>query len=292
MPDLMTTSEVAEYLRLKERTIYELVRTRRIPHVRVTGKLLFPKQMVDLWVASHADYDAPLPRVPPPVIAGSHDPLLEWAARESGSELALLGGGSMDGLARILGGSAALAGIHIFDRDSDSYNTHAVKGLPGALDIVLIEFARRSQGLITLPANPLGLTSLADVAARRARLAQRQEGAGAQILLRQLVAAAGLDFESLALVPHPFLSETELAAAIADGKADCGLGIAAGAKRLRLGFLPLHEERFDLALRRRDFFEPPVQRLMAFCRSPAFAEKARELGGYDVSGCGCVRYNA
>jgi molybdate-binding protein len=83
-----------------------------------------------------------------------------------------------------------------------------------------------------------------------------------------------------------------LAASIVDGKADCGLSIRASARRFRLGFVPLQRERFDLAFRRRDYFEPPLQALFAFARTTAFAERARELEGYDIGGTGRVIYNA
>ena len=79
---------------------------------------------------------------------------------------------------------------------------------------------------------------------------------------------------------------------VLDGKAEVGLGLRAVAKQLRLDFLPLTTERFDLVLRRRDYFEPPFQKLLAFARRDAFRVHAIELGGYDISGLGQVRYNA
>src|SRR5499426_1202729 len=95
-PDLMTVTEVADYLRVRQRTIYELVRTQRIPSCKLSGKLLFPKRLVELWVAQSADYPHAASHLaaPPPVIAGSHDPLLEWATRESRCGLAILVDGS------------------------------------------------------------------------------------------------------------------------------------------------------------------------------------------------------
>jgi putative molybdopterin biosynthesis protein len=83
-----------------------------------------------------------------------------------------------------------------------------------------------------------------------------------------------------------------VAAAVLEDKADAGLGIAAGARQFRLDFLPLHRERYDLAIARRAYFEPPFQQLLRFARSPRFVERAQELGGYDISGLGQVVYNA
>lgn len=290
-PELMTTAEVATYLRLGERKIYELVRRREIPCARITGKLLFPRRLIDLWVARHVGAEARV-EAPPPVVAGSHDPLLEWALLESGSGLAVLGGGSLEGLRRLADGTAVIAGLHLLDPATGLYNVPMARAVTGLGDLVLVEWAEREQGLVTAPGNPLGLASLADVAARRARLVQRQEGAGAQALLRHLLAEIGLATQDLALAEGRATGEMEVATRIADGSADCGLAIAAAARRFRLGFVPLRRERFDLALRRRDYFEPPMQALMAFTRTPAFAARAAAQGGYDVGGAGRIVYNA
>jgi putative molybdopterin biosynthesis protein len=90
--------------------------------------------------------------------------------------------------------------------------------------------------------------------------------------------------------PRPAESEDDLASMIAMDEADCGLGIRAAAAGL--DFVPLHWEEFDLVMRRRDYFEPPVQALLAFARTETFARRASFLGGYDLTGLGEVRYNA
>lgn len=292
MAELMTTREVAAYLRLKERKVYDLVRAERIPCSRVTGKLLFPKQAVDLWLLQHTEFAGPEPRLAPPVVAGSHDPLLEWALRQSGCDLALLAGGSEDGLRRLAAGQAVVAGIHLLDPDSGDYNIPAARSLAGMADIVLIEWARREQGLVLTPGNPLAIGSLADLAQKRARVVRRQEGAGAQVLLRHLLVRDELSFEALPVVEPPALTETDIATAVLDGNADCGLAIRAVARRFRLDFIPLHTERFDLVMRRRDYFEAPMQTLLGFTRTAAFRERAADFGGYDVSDTGRVVYNA
>ena len=90
MADFLTTKEVAELLRIKERTIYDLVKEGSIPVSRVTGKLLFPRELVEAWVRRSAQTKSGIDSVlqPPLVLAGSHDPLLDWALRESGSGIA------------------------------------------------------------------------------------------------------------------------------------------------------------------------------------------------------------
>ncbi|MBL8670933.1 MAG: helix-turn-helix transcriptional regulator [Alphaproteobacteria bacterium] len=287
----MTTSEVAAYLRVKERTVYELVRTERIPCTRVTGKWLFPKTLIDLWLARGVAGDAALPQ-PPPVVAGSHDPLLDWALRESGCGLAFLPEGSGAGLRRLAERGAVAAGLHILDAETRGYNVAALRGAVGLGDVVLIGWAWRQEGLVTAPGNPLGLASLADVAARRARVVGRQEGAGAQILLRHLAGAAGIDMAALNLLPRPASTGSDLAAPILDGRADCGIAVAAVARRFRLGFVPLQRERFDLAVHRRAYFEPQFQALLAFAHGADCAAMAADMTGYDQSCLGQVMWNA
>lgn len=290
--DLMTTAEVARYLRLKERKVYDLVQKRQIPCSRVTGKWLFPRHLIDLWVAESIELQPAGAAMPPPVVAGTHDPLLEWAMRESGCELALLTGGSEDGLQRLAAGKALIAATHILDARTGAYNIPAVRAHCRFSDLLLIEWAWREQGLVVAHGNPLKIKTLADLPVRKARVVCRQEGAGTQILFRQLLAKAGVAYDKLRVLEAPALNQTELATAILDRKADAGMAVMAAARRFRLGFLPLHRERVDLVLRRRDYFEPPVQALLAFARTTGFAAHAAELSGYDISALGRVVFNA
>jgi putative molybdopterin biosynthesis protein len=292
MREFFNTAEVADYLRIKERTVYELVRTKRIPCSRSAGKLLFPRAMIDEWVTRQAEFAGPSLRPAPPVAAGSHDPLLEWALRESGCELALLAGGSGDGLKRLAADKAVLAGIHLLDPASGEYNLPALRAQGGLSDVVLIEWAKREQGLVTATGNPKRIRSIADLAKDGISVLRRQEGAGAQVLLRHLLGEAGIRLEDLPGPASPALTETDIATAIVEGKADAGIAVRAVAKRNNLGFVHLRWERFDLAMRRRNYFEPAVQKLMGFAASAACRDKAAELGGYDLGRCGAVNYNA
>jgi putative molybdopterin biosynthesis protein len=297
MSEMMTTHEVAAYLRLKERKIYDLVRRQAIPFTRVTGKLLFQKPLIDRWMAERTtgpDHPAEAHRSAapvPPVIAGSRDPLLDWAARQSGSGLALMAGGSRDGLARFVAGEALIAGLHLLDPATGEYNVSAVREAASDSEAVLIEWARREQGLLLAPGNPLRIDRVEALAKERLRIARRQEGAGARELLDHLLRHVGVDPESLTYVPETASTGHEVGLAVLGGRADAGLATRAVAQQLKLEFLPLATERFDLLLRRRDYFEPPFQRLLAFAAGPSFRDHAASLTGYDVSSLGTVRYN-
>jgi excisionase family DNA binding protein len=292
MPDLLTTDEAATYLRLSERKLYELVAHGAVPCSKVTGRWLFPKAALDRWVSAGLLATAALAQPAPPIVGGSHDPLLEWALRESGSGLATLPEGSESGLRRLARGEVLAAAIHLhrIEGDDDSANADAVASAPGLHDAVVIAFARREQGLLVAPGNPLKLTDIASAAARRARMALRPNGAGAQLLLIALLARAGLAFEALNAVKPPCPTGPDIAQAVRTERADCGIATRAVALAAGLDFVPLTWERFDLALRQRDYFMAGPQALFGFLHTPAFRERAAELRGYDTAETGQVRH--
>ncbi len=291
MPDLLTTDEAAVYLRLSERKLYELVANGAVPCTKVTGKWLFPRAALDRWLVAGLVLPALAQAPAPPIVGGSHDPLLEWALRESGSGLASLPEGSEAGLRRLARGEVTAAAIHVhrLDGDDEAANLAAVADAPGLHDVVVIAYARREQGLVVAPGNPLQLRDIAGVAASRARLALRPQGAGAQLLLLALVARAGLAFDALALVKPACPTGADIAQAVRSGRADCGIATRAVAQAAGLDFVPLTWERFDLALHQRDYFRPGLQALFKFVRTAAFRDRAAELAGYDVNEAGDVR---
>ncbi len=186
---------------------------------------------------------------------------------------------------------AAAIHLHRIDGDDDAANGDAVANGPGLHDTVLIAFARREQGLLAAPGNPLKLSDIASVAANRARIAQRPTGAGAQLLLLALAGAGPvLRSRRLTAVKPPCPTGPDVAQAVRTGRADCGIATRAVALSAGLDFIPLTWERFDLALRQRDYFMPGPQALFAFLREPAFRDHAAELTGYDVAEAGTVRH--
>jgi excisionase family DNA binding protein len=282
-PDYLTTREVATLLRVRERKVYDLAAAGEIPCRRLIGKLLFPRLEIEAWLAG----STPRPAQGPGVLAGSHDPLLDWAVRESGSGLASFFDGSLDGLARMAEGAACAAGVHVFDPDSGTWNAPEVARRLGAAPVALIGWATRRRGLILGPgaASARGVGDL-----RGLRLVRRQATAGAGLWLDHALAQAGVT-EAMRWSDALARTETDAAAAVASGEADAAAGLEASARPFGLGFLPLADESFDLAVDRRAFFEPPLQRLFAFARTAACADKAHALGGYDLSPLGAVRWN-
>jgi excisionase family DNA binding protein len=292
MPDLLTTDEAAAYLRLSERKLYELVAKGAVPCTKATGRWLFPKTALDRWLAAGlARPPGFAPAEVPPIVGGSHDPLLEWALRESGSGLATLSEGSEAGLRRLSRREVVAAAIHLhrLDGDDESANLAVVAAMPGLEDAVVIAFARREQGLLVAPGNPFDLSDIASVAARSARIALRPDGAGAQLLLLALLARARISPSALASVVPPCPTGPDLAQAVRAGRADCGIATRSVARAAGLDFVPLVWERFDLVLRQRDYFLPHLQTFFGFVRQPIFTQRAAELGGYEMAEVGQVR---
>jgi putative molybdopterin biosynthesis protein len=296
--EFLTTSEAADYLRLGERKLYELVTSGAIPCSKITGKWLFPRHELDLWVLSGlARPGGMIAADPPSIVGGSQDDLLEWSLRESASGLASLTEGTGRGVERLKRNEVIAAAIHfhsptISDQSAEDANVVAARAMPDLHDAVLVGVTRREQGLLLAPGNPKALHALADVLAKDAKMAVRQQGAGAQMLLEVLLARAGAGHKDLRRLDPPCLTGHDLAAVVRSGKADCGVATRAAAKAAGLDFVPLLWENFDLLMRQRSYFHPPMQALITFLGQRRLKMRAAELTGYDAAPSGQIRFAA
>jgi excisionase family DNA binding protein len=287
--EYLTTKELAQLLRIKERKVYELAASGKVPCSRATGKLLFPRQAIDAWVSSKSSGLRPdtAPQRPN-VFLGSHDPLLEWALRESRCGLAMFFDGSLDGLERFAQGEGIATGLHVYAPEEDGWNGPAVRQRFLHDAVVLIEFAWRDRGLIVSPESEDKIRDIKRLKGRR--VVARQSAAGSQAFLEHLLRQEGLTPAELAFT-ETSRTETDAAIAVLEGKADVAFGLRSLARQYRLAFVPLIRERFDLLVERRAWFDPPLQRFLAFCRSAVLEDKASELSGYDIGGFGRVHFN-
>ncbi|MCK1651950.1 helix-turn-helix transcriptional regulator [Bradyrhizobium sp. 149] len=296
--EFLTTSEAADYLRLGERKLYELVTTGAIPSTKVTGKWLFPRHELDLWVLSGLARPAGmLIAEPPPVVGGSQDELLDWSLRESGSGLGSMSEGSARGLERLQRDEVMAVAMHFHSLDADgnlaaSASATVLRDAPDLHDALLVAFVRREQGLVLPPGNPKRLRGLSDVLALGARMAMRQQGTGAQMLLDVLLKRAGASTRDLRRIETPALTGPDLAEIVRAGQADCGIATRAAARSAGLDFVPLVWENFDLAMRQRSYFRPGMQALIRFLSEKRLRQRAEELTGYDPSPAGQIRFAA
>lgn len=290
--EYLTVKELAALLRLKERKIYDLAASGAVPCSKATGKLLFPAAEIRAWI-EQATSGGPVGRSVasaerPPIVLGSHDPLLDWAIRQSRCGLASYYDGSLDGLSRFVRGEGIAAGMHIHDAATDGWNVPAVAQAAGGQNAVLIRFAARRRGLVFRAGGdtPCGLSDLVG-----RRVVPRQSGSGTDALFRELAARHDLDVAQLHFTDVA-RTEDEAVEAVRRGAADAAFGLESVARGYGLEFLPIIEEEFALLVDRKAWFDPPFRDLMAFCAGSAFAERARACGGYDTGQLGRVVWNA
>ena len=178
---------------------------------------------------------------------------------------------------------AHLAGIHLLDADTGEYNVSYVKHLLPEQRVVLVNVAWREQGLLLAAGNPKGIRGLRDLTRRDVRLVNRQAGAGTRLLLRQRLHQARIDPQRIRGYERELPTHAAVAAAIAAGAADAGPGVRAAAQAHGLDFLPLGEERYDLAIPREVFESRRLRPLLELLHDTAFRREAAQFAGYDVA---------
>ncbi|SMC83078.1 helix-turn-helix transcriptional regulator [Primorskyibacter flagellatus] len=290
--EYLTVKELAELLRLKERKVYDLAASGAVPCSKATGKLLFPAAEIRQWIEQAQS--GSLSKTPtratvrPPIVLGSHDPLLDWAIRQSRCGLASFFDGSLDGLERFVRGEGVATGLHIHDAKTDRWNVPVVSVSAADQNAVLISFATRRRGLVfrTGRAKPVGLSDVAGL-----RMVPRQAESGTDTLFRELAAKERLDLSKLEFAALA-RTEDEAVEAVRRGDADVTFGLEAVARSYGLEFSPIVEEQFALLVDRKAWFDEAVQRLMAFCRTNQFSNRAAAYGGYDTKDLGSVIWNA
>lgn len=162
MLDLLTLHEAAAALRLSGCAPCDLVRRREVPCARIGGRWLVPLATLAAWVAARVEGAAPPDQ--PPILAGSDDPLLAWALRESRCGLALLAEGSLAGLDALAECCLVLAALHVPDPGGGGWNVPLIEARMPHARLVAIGLAARTQGLIVPHGNPAGLATVADLA--------------------------------------------------------------------------------------------------------------------------------
>ncbi len=273
MNELLTTDEAAAYLRLSERKLYELVAQGAVPCSKINRPLAVSQSGArPLGDGGPADPDSAAAPGAAHRRRQSRPLAGMGAAREplrAGEPIGRQRGWAWASRARR---GRCCGDSHAPRRgDDERANGDAVASAPGLHDAVVIGFARREQGLLVAPGNPLRLADIASVADRRARMALRPNGAGAQLLLLALLSRAGIAFAALNAVKPPCPTGPDIAQAVRAQRADCGIASRAVAVAAGLDFVPLAWERFDLALRQRDYFMAGPQALFEFIAEPCFA---------------------
>jgi putative molybdopterin biosynthesis protein len=225
------------------------------------------------------------------VAIGSHDMILDLAAsqlraRDPNVTLASGNVGSMGGLIALRDGLCHLAGSHLLHSETGAYTLPYVDRLLAGHEIAVVRLVHREQGLLVTPGNPLDLSGVADLARPRLRYVNRQRGAGTRVLLDYELAGAGIDPDAIAGYGREEPTHLAVAAAIASGRADCGMGVLAAARAFDLDFVPVTSEPYDLVLELESLDHPVLAPFWELLSSEEFRSAVEDLGGYDTAEMG------
>lgn len=292
--EMLSAEEVAAYLNLNVKKVYQLANDGLIPAARVGGKWIFPRLLLEEWLYDTArknlrkdagSGDKVL------VAIGSNDFAWDILARELIKTPYHLitpyaNVGSVEGLLALGHRIAHLAGVHLFDPVTEDYNLSYLSRYLSGFEVSVVNLFYRKQGLVLAKGNPKSVTGVADLVRNDIRLVNRQEGSGTRVLLDSLIAKNGIASDSIAGYHQVVNTHLELAIEIHKGHADVGFGIQAAAQAVDLDFIPLKDERYDIVIPREYLNFRPMQLLLDIVRSQRFHSLLGGLDGYDLRDAG------
>jgi len=292
MEELLTTKELAEFLRLNEKKVYQLIKEGGVPHVRIAGKWLFPKGHVMRWLDERVQRERDIHMV------GSDDillaRLLALYSREHfpGSLTFYASIGSLRGIQALAQKKGQACCTHLLDVETGEYNLPFLRRYLGTQKYVVVNLCYRNQGFIVKEGNPLGIKGLKDVVAKGARFINRNEGSGTRLLLEYLLREEGLDGKAVAGFADAVDTHLEVALKVFFGEADVGMGIEYVTHLFPLAFIPLREERFDLVIPKELWSTQVMQGFLSYIDPVQIQRLARTLPGYSLKDTGKIIFES
>jgi putative molybdopterin biosynthesis protein len=285
---LLTTKEIAAYLKINEKKVYQLIQEGSIPCTRVVGKWLFPLGQINRWIEEHTELSKNI------LVAGSDDPLLislieEFNQMHFPQYLAFHASvGSQKGLVSLNEGKAQIAGVHLFHPPSGEYNLPYIKKHLAGKKYLAINLAYRRQGLLVAKGNPQAIDKISDLVHNELRFVNRNPGSGTRYLLDYMLEKERLSPGQINGYQIELSTHLETATEILKGNADVGIGLEYTAHLLKLDFIPLVEERFDLVTMKEGFVAHPLKDFFAFLEPEKLTLKTDIYNGYDFRDCGSI----
>jgi len=195
--------------------------------------------------------------------------------------------GSIDGLMALYRGLANVVTAHLWDSDTNEYNTPYVRRLLPGHQTCIINLVYRMEGFYVAKGNPLNITTWNDLTKPDVRFINRERGSGARVLLDEQLRISGINRNDVLGYEDEELTHLAIASKVARGEADVGLGIEKVAMQfINIDFIPLHKERYDLVIRQEDLERPHFQALISILKSSSFRNEVIGIGGYDISRMG------
>ena len=301
---MLTSREVAAYLGIHEKQVYRLLGQGRLPGTRITGRWVFSRRQVRDWIEAssrqvlaqgQAGDAATVPTVEPNhlIIVGADDLLLQVIQREfNRRHPALLvtsaAMNSVAGIAAVRERRAHVAGVHLLDPDRGEYNRPQVAAAFDGARALLVTLAYRHVGLMVPRGNPRRVAGLADVVRLRLRLASREAGSGVRVLQDHLLRELKLGKRRLAGAEMTLATHLEVATAVAEGRADAGIGTLGPSLSFGLEFIPLAWERYDLVTTDEAFYHRPTQAFFEMIKSDWLRQLVATLPGYEARETGLL----
>jgi len=300
--EMMNTKEVAKYLGVHEKQVYALIKAKRIPSTRITGKWIFPRNLIDQWIEVNAQKGLEQARVKSRRIegallaSGSNDPILDMLQtfmKKSYPEFYIFSAntGSTDGLKALNSGYTDIAWSHLFDPKTGEYNIPFLPTYLPAVKPVVVNLFYRDLGFIVAPKNPFHIEGFEDLIQKDLKFINRQKGSGTRLLLdhhlkRLRISASKIDGYEREVYTH-----FEIGLSILSKEADVGIATITVSKLLGLPFIPIVRESFDMLLDQSTFFERGVQAFIEILNSKEFRTRVERLGSYDFKNSGKILYS-
>ncbi len=299
--EIMNTKEVARYLGIHEKQVYALIKAKRIPSTRVTGKWIFPKKLIDEWIETNArpgmaEARRKSKRIEGALLAsGSNDPILDILKtyiRKSYPEFYIFSAntGSTDGLKALNRRYTDIAWSHLLDPKSGEYNLPYLSPYLPNLKPVVVNLFYRQLGFLVSSRNPSRIRGFEDLTRSKVTFINRQEGSGTRVLLDFHLKKLGISPSKVKGYGNEVYTHFEVGLSILAKEADVGIATGAVARLLGLSFVPITKERFDMILDQPTFFERRVQAFIEILNSPGFRSRVESLGGYDFKNSGKILY--
>ncbi|OAQ20097.1 helix-turn-helix transcriptional regulator [Thermosulfurimonas dismutans] len=284
MEELLTTKEVARLLRVNEKKVYQLIKEAGLPHVRIAGKWLFPKEHLNHWLRERIQTEKDLR------LGGSDDPLLlkflsSFNRKDPLQRTVFYAAiGSRLGLMALKEAKVEGCCCHLLDPETQEYNLPFLKKWFQAGTYVVVTLWHRRQGLYLAKGNPLGIKDLKDAVSKGARFINRNKGSGTRHLLDLILEQENISSEEVVGFRQEVSTHFEVALKVFLGEADAGLGIEYMAHLFGLEFIPLVEERFDLVFSSLVWETEKVKNFLSFL----FSANWHKVPGYSFRDTGKI----
>ncbi|MFS0728055.1 substrate-binding domain-containing protein [Paenibacillus sp. 1P07SE] len=301
-----TTEEIAKLLKVSKLTVYDLIKKGDLPSYKVGKQMRVDASDLEAYkqrtrLPSPAS-GAPTQDMPPAgtqpagslVITGQDVSLDILAAHlaKAAPQLRPLRSyvGSLDSLLALYRGESDIVSTHLLDGDTGEYNLPYIRRILVNDAYLVVHLLARQAGLYVARGNPKSLTGWADLAKPGLKLLNRERGAGARVLLDEQLRLHGIDRRALQGYDEEQPSHLAVAARVAEGLADVGIGIEKAAAIIgdAVTFIPLITERYDLVMRKQPGRTAWQENVLAVLRSPEFRRELAAIAGYDVSDTGKV----